>query len=361
MTTSVGKYREREDEQAFYNLRPVQQILNFLVKETIELKPVFDQQYMCRYPEIEQTTGLHPNEVPDILDKLAMYKMIDAHFYERIPICDKCTSANILIKFVCTHCKSSSITKHRAVEHVPCGYLDIEDKFRNENNVICPRCNTVLHSIVAPYVKISKGWFFCGECSKRSQEPLVRFSCRECDNMMSISDVSFTNVYSYALNENADLSSIIMLEPITKTLENLGYHAEAPGSIIGKSGISHTFDIVCRQLENNKSLIINLARSNVIVSEEHVIRLFASAVDVNADNSIIIAIPAVTEAAERLANQYGITIVQASDTTSVSEKLQKMILSKSRQAQPQKVEYGNNNNLNSPIVGSPLHSKLANY
>ena len=192
--------------------------------------------------------------------------------------------------------------------------------------MICPRCSQDLRAEGIDY-KINKGWFFCNDCSKRSREPFHIFHCRECKSKTFIDDVQFINLYSYTLNESLDISPLILIEPIRKTLENLGLQSESSGTVIGKSGVKHKFDIVC----NNSDLVsvIDVVYSNIIVDESHVIKLFASAFDIEANKSIIIAIPAATDTAEKLAQKYDITLIQGKDTNELLEKLKKEILSTS--------------------------------
>ena len=51
------------EQLPFYNMRSVQQLLNLLVYHTKEVKPIFDIQYKCRYPDVEHATGLNPFEL----------------------------------------------------------------------------------------------------------------------------------------------------------------------------------------------------------------------------------------------------------------------------------------------------------
>ncbi|MBV9666515.1 MAG: hypothetical protein JO327_00135, partial [Nitrososphaeraceae archaeon] len=247
-----------EETRGFYSLRPVQQIINLLTKEINELKPVFDLQYTCRYPSVERMSELKPHEVPGLLEHMTSYHILESHLHEKIIVCDRCSSPNLATRYLCPHCKSMSISKHRTIEHVSCSYISIEDEFliaknndnainegnSNNNNFICPRCKTKLHPN-SPDVKINEGWFFCNDCSQRSREPVVVYFCRECERMMFVGDVDFKNLYAYTLSKSVDMSKVILIEPIREILEQIGYQAESPGYITGKSGIKHRFDIVC--------------------------------------------------------------------------------------------------------------------
>jgi Thaumarchaeal output domain 1 len=241
---------DSESQRRLYNLRPVQVILNMLLTRNIrELKPIFDLQYRCRYPEAENVSQLEPAEVIGTLENMSIHSILDAHFHDRIPVCDKCASANLTIVYLCTYCKSRNIEKNQLVEHSSCGYIDVEERYIKGSETVCPRCNSNLR-MNSTDVKIQGGWFSCKSCSRWHHEPNLILTCRECERMMSIRDVSFADMFSYTLHNGLDLRSIIFPENIRKSLEELGYQAESPGVLMGKTGIKHQFDIVC----NNENI-----------------------------------------------------------------------------------------------------------
>ena len=132
----------------------------------------------------------------------------------------------------------------------------------------------------------------------------------------------------YTLHEDLDLHSIIFPENIRKSLEELGYQAESPGVLMGKTGIKHQFDIVCH--DDNAITAIDVVYSDTIVNESHIMKQFAHVFDCNANQSIFIAIPGVTEAALKLAAQYGISIIQGNDARQVIDELKYVLQSTKR-------------------------------
>lgn len=317
-----------DSQRRLYNLRPIQLILNMLLTRNIkELKPMFDLQYRCRYPEVEYVSQLEPVEVIGTLESMSMHSILDSHFHDRIPVCDKCASANLTIVYLCTYCKSRNIEKSQLVEHSSCGYIDSEERYIKGSETVCPRCNSYLR-MNGTDVKIQGGWFSCKSCSRWHHEPTLILTCRECERMMSIRDVSFADLYSYTLHEDLDLHSIIFPENIRKSLEELGYQAESPGVLMGKTGIKHQFDIVCH--DENATTAIDVVYSDTIVNESHIMKQFAHVFDCNVNQSIFIAIPGVTEAALKLAAQYGISIIQGNDARQVIDELKYVLQSTKR-------------------------------
>lgn len=325
-----------EEKRGFYNLRPVQQILNLLLKEINELKPAFDLQYTCRYPPVERVSELEPHEVPGLLERMTSHHILDSHFHEKIIVCNRCSSPNLAPRYLCPHCKSISISKHQTIEHVSCGYISIEDEFlrgnnnntitNNNTNAICPRCKTGLRQN-SPDVKINEGWFFCNDCSRRSREPVGIYYCRECERIMFVGDIAFKNLYSYTLSKSVDIDKVILIEPLREILEKMEYQTESPGYITGKSGIKHRFDLVCHK--QNTTIVIDVRYSDVIVNESHLTKLFGAAFDAKVDRSIMIAIPEVTDATLSLAEQYGIMVIKGTEMKDVSTKLENVMRSSS--------------------------------
>lgn len=313
-------------QRELYNLRPVQQIINLLVAgEVKELKPVFDLKYVCRYPALEKVTGLEPNEIPGLLDRMATRGILDSFVEERVLTCNKCGSVNIAVRYRCPHCKSSNLNKQKTLEHVSCGYVDAESKFLTKGLVmVCPRCGVEFRTS-GPDLRVRDSWFFCGDCRKRAKEPAVKYECRQCDAIMSTDDVYLTNLDSYTLAEVVDASSLVLVAPIKDVVEKLGWHVESPGILVGKSGVSHRFDMVCSR--SDTVVVIDLAYSSVMVNDVPIINLFASSFDTEAKHAIMIAVPAAADSAKKLADQYRIPIIEGRRSEEVCERIRQVLVS----------------------------------
>jgi hypothetical protein len=307
------------DARDLYNLRPVQQILNlFLDGEIKELDPVFDLHYTATYPVVEATTGLAPREVPGLLDRMAIYGLLEAQLVERAIACDSCDSVNVGTKLVCPSCKSTNFYQRRTMEHLSCGYIDFESVFRTLGRMSsCPKCGTELRP-EGPDIRVRDGWFVCGDCQKRTHDPLLMFVCRSCDRIMSIKDVGSSNVYSFTLSKEADLNSVFRTEPIKDILTSLGYQVESPGFVDGKA-TKHRFDIL--GTIGDSMIAVNVVYSNVIVNEFPVISMFGSKYDSGLKNCILVAAPGATDSARRLASQYGIKLIEGTSVAPVVEKI----------------------------------------
>jgi hypothetical protein len=143
---------------------------------------------------------------------------------------------------------------------------------------------------------------------------------------MSTRDVNFMSLYSYELSKNIDIDSIVLIEPLRNKLKQLGYQIESPGTLLGKSGITHQFDIVCYD-QHNKIIALDVVYSNILVNESHLTKHFMATFDTRPSKSIMICVPKVTEVTEKLARQCNITLIEGTGMEDISEKLRKFILS----------------------------------
>jgi ribosomal protein S27AE len=316
-----------EEERGLYSIPDVQRIINLLIKDVKELKPSFDLQYSCRYPQVEAVTELEANKIPGLLDRLTKYRVLDSHFNEKIIVCDKCSSPNIATRFLCSHCKSTNIVQKRTVHHLTCGYVCPEDQLILDADGVskhCPRCGVILEFNGGPDVRINEGWFVCNDCSKASRDPLIFFFCRTCERLISVSDTTFMNLYSYTLSKSFNSDTVVLHEPYRELVRQLGFQVQSPGKMIGNSGVEYLFDIVASK--DKKSIAINIVYSDVIVTDGPLVKMFGAVFDCKPTKSILIAIPESAESISLLARQYGITLISGNDQKLLVDTLKEEIL-----------------------------------
>jgi len=317
-----------EEERGLYSIPDVQRILNLLINDVKELNPSFDLKYYCRYHEIERVTELKPNEIPGLLERLTRYKVLEAHFHEKVIICNKCSSPNVASRFLCSHCKSTNISQTRTIEHSTCGYVCPEDQLVQSSDgqsKHCPRCGLILDLNGGPDVRMNEGWFICSDCSKVSRDPVTFYFCRMCERLISISDIKFVNLYSYSLSKSFNSDTVILQEPYRELFRQLGYQLNSPGNLSGKSGIEYMFDIVATK--DDKSVLVNIVYSDVIVTDSALVKMFGAVYDCKPSKAILIAVPESAESLSLLSREYGITLISGNDSKLLLETLKEVILS----------------------------------
>jgi len=317
-----------EEERGLYSIPDVQRIINLLMNDVEELKPAFDLHYSCRYHDVEQVTELKPNEIPGLLDRLAKYKVIESHFYEKIIVCDKCSLPNVATRFLCSHCKSSNIAQKKTIEHLSCGYVFPEDQIVLDGDGLskhCPRCGLILQFNGGPDVRIREGWFMCGDCSKASKDPTIFFFCRTCERLISVGDAAFVNLFSYTLSKSFNSNTVVLHEPYREIFRQLGFEVNSPGKVAGKSGIEYLFDIVATK--GDKTIVTNLVYSDVIVTDTPLVKMFGAVFDCKPAKAIFVAIPESAESINLLAREYDITLISGNEPKLLLDTLKEVVLS----------------------------------
>ena len=260
---------EKKDAQEVLNDRTTQILVSkFLSGEIKTLEPTYDSQIGYHYPEVEAIVG-DPLLAEPFLERLYESGVLERKLFDKIIICPKCDSANVSFRYCCPFCKSFEIEKSSLVEHVKCGYMDLEANF-----------------------------------------------CRNCHANSTFEEASIEDVYSYTLKDtirNTSSMSFFLVPAIRDLLVGQGLKVESPVFVVGKSGAKHSFDVVAQKGSGSrKTIVIDVATStDGVVSEQPVIALFAKVFDVTPEKAFLVAIPRLSENAKKMAELYSIRAVEA--------------------------------------------------
>ena len=303
---------ERAD---LYKDRNTQVFLSkFLSGETTELEPVYDPKMGYKYALVEAILG-EAADAEDFLAKLHEAGILKRRLHDKVLYCPRCGSANISARYCCPYCKSFDIQKSSLIEHVKCGYMDVEDNFQKGDRLVCQKCHDELKKLDVDYRRAGV-WCTCKECSKSFDIPITAHFCRDCHANSSFEDAVIKDVYAYSLSEDVkeEVSlDWVVITPIRDFLKDNGFQVESPAFLKGKSGANHIFDIAAFKGEITKKVtVIDLATSTKgAVLEQPVIALFAKIYDVSPDQAYLIAIPELSENGKKMAELYNIQIIEA--------------------------------------------------
>jgi transcription elongation factor Elf1 len=286
----------------------------FLSGEITELEPVFDPKVGYHYPIVATVVG-DAKTAEAFLNKLYEAGILERKLYDKVIYCPKCNSANISIRYSCPYCKSYDVQRSALIEHVKCGYMDVEKNFRKENILICPKCHDELKRLDVDHRKAGI-WCTCKECGKSFDIPVAVNFCRDCRVTFTFEEARIENVYSYTLGEEAKEEVAlgwVMIAPIKDFLVENDFEVESPAFVKGKSGATHTFDIAAYTASKKQDLmVIDVSTSaEAVVSEQPVIALFAKIFDVSPERAYLIAIPRLSENGRKMAELYNIKVIEA--------------------------------------------------
>ena len=312
-------YKER-DTQVFLS--------KFLKGEISELEPVYDVKLGYRYPMVEEIVG-DASSVESFLNKLYEAGVLERRLYDKIIYCPKCGSANVSVHYCCPYCKSFNIQRSSLIEHVKCGYMDVEENFRKGDKLVCPKCHEELKKLDVDYRKAGV-WCTCRDCGKSFDIPLTAHFCRDCHTTFTFEDAVFKDFYAYALKEEVKEEAslgLVMITPISDFLMENGFKVESPAFLKGKSGANHMFDIAAykERGKTQKVTVIDLAVSEEVVSEQSVIALFAKIYDVSPDNAYLIAVPKMSENGKKMAELYNMKIIEAKNQKELVKALKEQL------------------------------------
>lgn len=317
-----------------YKDHNTQVLLNkFLSGEISELEPVYDPKLGYRYPTVE-TIVSDASSAETFLNRLHAAGILERRLYDKIIYCSKCGSANISIHHCCPYCKSFDVQRSALIEHVKCGYMDVEENFRKGNKLACPKCREELKKLDVDYRKAGM-WCTCKDCGKSFDIPVTAHFCRDCHTNFIFEDAVIKDVYAYRLREEAKEEAAVgwmVIAPIRDFLAWYGFEVKSPAFIKGKSGANHMFDIAAYKGEEKaarKVTVIDLATSTEnAVSEQPVIALFAKIYDVSPEKAYLIAIPKMSENGKKMAELYSIKIIEAKNQKEAIKELKGKLLKK---------------------------------
>jgi transcription elongation factor Elf1 len=301
----------------------------FVSGELSRLNPVYDDKYGYRYPVVDAIVG-DPSTTDELLKSLSEAGILKRELYDKIVYCPSCNTANVSMHYCCPHCKSFDIRKSALIEHIQCGYIDTEEKFRKDDKLVCPRCRKELTKPGLDYHKAGV-WCTCNECGKSFDIAVPAHFCRDCRRNFTFEEALYKDVYSYSLTPEAMKEATlgwILIAPMREFLESRGFEVESPGFLKGKSGASHMFDITASPTGVKRNLtVIDLATStDDVASEQPVIAMFAKIYDVSPDRAYLVAIPRMSENGKKLAALYKIQLVEAKDPKGVIEAFEKVCM-----------------------------------
>jgi len=298
----------------------------FLSGEIRTLEPVYDPQKGYRYPLVEDIVG-DASQVEHFLDTLSGLGILDKKLYDKVILCPKCSSSNVSFRYCCPYCKSYDIQKSSLVEHVKCGYMDLETNFRQKTKYVCPKCHEEMRQNDVDYRKAGV-WCTCSNCGKSFDIPVSEHSCRICCTVSTFEEAYLKEVFSYTLNKNIKSESTQNLSravPIREFFAKEGLAVESPAHLVGRSGAKHSFDVVAQKqnADNSRNLIVvDIAQSSIgMVSEQPVIALFAKVYDVSPERAYLVAIPRLNDNGRKMAELYNIITIEAENTSDAAKGL----------------------------------------
>ncbi len=303
--------------------RPVSEAVSAKLTEIIEKKitrfePVIRPEGGLTY------TGFSDNDLPlqlDILKSLQDLGIVRQEPVDYIRKCSYCGHHGLLLKISCPLCGSTNTDQGKVIEHLNCGNIDLESHFISADGggLVCRKCKKRLKAIGVDYVKPGS-YCICMSCHKLSPEGRTQPICLNCARSLAADELKVEPLFAFVvepqgLSRYLDDSDRELENSIVGALEKRGVKASVDAALIGSSQVEHKFDIIAYQTGSHDPVVAaDIVKSESPVGPEAVLNFFARCVDVKVPKKILIAVSKATEEAQKLADSYGIAVLESDGT-----------------------------------------------
>jgi predicted RNA-binding Zn-ribbon protein involved in translation (DUF1610 family) len=306
----------------------VQRLLRALRDGVIEaLEPTLDAEHGIRYPAAADVTGASDEELEHILSELSSLDVLSPSVVGNVAACPSCGSPKLLIQIRCPTCGSPNLVRAVMIEHLTCGHQDLEEDFKKQGMLICPRCGKALKAIGVDYRRLGL-LYSCLICKGSSFNPTRRYTCAG-GHSFDEEDLIVRNVYSYRLNPSKRelvMRETLDLKPTLEKFSNV-WRLEAPATIGGRSGVELDFDFALRSKVSDEpvDVVAELVIEEGEVDSTQVLAFYAKTLDVGASESLLIAMPKLDAKAKLLAESYGIQVIEARSADELYGKVEDLL------------------------------------
>jgi DNA-directed RNA polymerase subunit RPC12/RpoP len=290
------------------------------------LEPSYLSNDELRYQDVEKVLGDVPIDTPTLLREMAEAGTLSPELVDKAPACPECSSKQLSTRYACPQCSTYDINRTYLFEHLKCGKVGNEESFKKGDEIICPKCQAVLHNFGVEYRAVGV-WYECNKCKNSFNNPNHVHFCRPNHHEFSPDRVNLVPVYKYELNRKAieeiRKGVLVYAEAIT-FLENLGLDVKAPHSLPGRSGEPQLFDIVLvlpkkGWRSEEKTVAVDAIVGDSAVGDDTVKSFAGKVKEAKPSDSYLIAVPGLSEEARTSAKNLRVEHFEGS---TLSEALQ---------------------------------------
>ncbi len=264
------------------------------------------------YPLVESALGVDAEYAIQLLEDLRRLGYLERRFRDKLYLCPACNSQDLKLVGVCPRCSSRHVVRESFVEHMNCGHTAPAVEFYRSGVRTCPKCRVELVLVGSDYL-LHTGRYRCEYCGDSFDRPLEQWFCRVCQRSCGQWEVRELVMYDYLLNEQelARLrSERIPKAKVKDFFLREGYEVKEGVQVTGRSGAEHRIDLLAskRVGPSQHRVVVGFACAQQAVDSEEVIKLYAKAYDVNAQDIIMVVAPKLSEDAEQFAQHYHIRV-----------------------------------------------------
>ena len=98
------------------------------------------------------------------------------------PICNRCSSSNLVPTFTCPACESKIFSKEPLIEHHECGNVE---SAKNYVDGKCPKCNKELKILGVDYQRL-ENYYVCSNCNDKFSTLNYKLECNSCRGKLEV-------------------------------------------------------------------------------------------------------------------------------------------------------------------------------
>ncbi len=111
------------------------------------------------------------------------------------PICNRCSSSNLVSIFSCPACSSKIFSKEPLIEHNECGNVE---PAKNYVNGKCPKCNKELKILGVDYQRL-ENYYVCNNCNDKFSTLDHKLECNSCSSRFEVNQANWTESRLYKI------------------------------------------------------------------------------------------------------------------------------------------------------------------
>lgn len=172
------------------------------------------------YPALLPFFAEQDNSHLQVLEFLESQRLIRGEFQARAHLCRQCGCAFLNFTEACPDCASPNLRVDELVHHFRCAHTAPMDEFRQQGELVCPKCDHHLKHIGVDYDKPSMT-YQCNSCNSRFQDPAIISTCFNCGHSADPEQQTHCEVKRYSVTSIGQNAAVYGLDNLfTQLLEN---------------------------------------------------------------------------------------------------------------------------------------------
>lgn len=256
------------------------------------------------YPDI---VGISLSKVEDFIEDLVKKGLALEGDVEFSAIsCPLCGSSSQAALVSCKNCGSFKVHELRYYRHT-CGYVGPESSFLSDGELVCPHCKS------SEGMELYHKRYYCGDCRKDSEEVNITFKCGSCGSLYDESNMALKQFRRIELSRERLREYEGVNRELAAQLQRLraeGYVIERPATMVGESGVVHSFDAVAKKGDEVIAIVSSLGKPLT----QLLLELGIAKMDLKLSGLIVITGKPSSPTERDFAKSLGIEIIEATRT-----------------------------------------------